>query len=235
METFTNSNKVNQYWSGNDARRGKQPLRPNTSNAVESGKAYREYLLRFNSSPLIQQRDNRTVTQGTLRTVHNALELEHHYNAVNEVEQRFGVNLVQPPQSCDYDKYLEIVEYLRALLLSQLTPEQGYEEIGYRVVQIYFAGATGQVLKTLAKVIGPQNGAKQFIKLMHKALPWGEHYMEEVRPGYARYHKMLVGGPPPFMLGMIRAAVEAAGARILRSGYTVLSEERDDIIYEIYW
>jgi uncharacterized protein (TIGR02265 family) len=224
-----------QYWSGNDDQRGKQPLRRGTGVLVEHDESYREYLLRFNSSPFIQERNNRTVTQGTLRTLYLALELENHFVVLNEVERRFGINLSQPPRVCEYDTYLEITEYVRAILLRHLTPEQGYEEIGYRVVQVYFAGAAGQVLRTLAKVLGAQNGAKQFIKLMQKALPWGQHEMEEVRPGYARYHKMLVGGPPPFMLGMIRAAVEAAGAKILRSGYTVLSEERDDVIYEIYW
>jgi hypothetical protein len=83
----------------------------------------------------------------------------------------------------------------------------------------------------LRALLGAQNGAKQFIKLISRALTWGEHEMEEVRPGYARYHKALVGGSPPFMFGMIRAA----GAKITCSGYTVLSKERDDIIYEIYW
>jgi uncharacterized protein (TIGR02265 family) len=233
MDTF--SKNLSQYWSGNDGIRGKQPIRPDLSSAVEADASYRDYLMRFNSSPLIQERDNRIVTAGTLRTLYLTFELENHLGISQEVERRFGIDLSQPPRVCEYDKYLEIAEYLRAVSFRHLTPEQGYEELGYRIVQVYFMGAAGQVLRTLAKVMGPQTGAKQFIKLISRALPWGQHEIEEIRPGYARYHKALVGGPPPLMLGMIRAAVEATGARITRSGYTVLSEERDDIIYEIYW
>lgn len=227
--------KPYQYWSDNSSARGKQEPTPDFSNSVESRPDYRNYLERFNSNPLILERGNRVVDTGTIRTLYEAVELAKYTQLKKFVEQRYQIAFDKLPASLSYDKYLEIAEYLRASLFGRMTPEAGYEEIGYRIVQNYFAGAAGQVMKMMVNVIGPHNSAKQFIKSISRALPWGNHELEEIRPGYARYHKMLVGGPPPLMLGMIRAVVEAAGAKIARSGYTVISEAQDDIIYEVEW
>lgn len=224
-----------QYWSDNTTAKGKQKPAPDLTKPVESREDYRQYLERFNSSSLILERSNRIVDAGTLRTLGLAVELNNYPQIKAMLKQRYQVDLASPPSTFSYDKYLEIVEFLRVTLFGNIGTEAGYEEIGYRIVQNYFAGSAGQIMKMMANVIGAHNGAKQFIKSISRALPWGKHELEEIRPGYARYHKSLVGGPPPIMLGMIRAIIEAAGAKIIRSGYTVLSESKDDIIYEVEW
>lgn len=192
---------------------------------------------KFNSSSLLSGRGQRLVTPGTIITLLAIFNINIKDNSFMKqvIINKFDFDLNNPPSSYSYDRYLDIVEYLRTVFYKDKSPEEGYEAIGYRIGQEYFNGLAGQVMRIAAPMIGPQRGAQQFVRSIKNALPWGTHELEEVRSNYVRYHKSLVGGPPPLMLGLMRSALEVAGAKLLKAKYSVLSIEKDDIVYELEW
>ena len=135
-------------------------------------------------------------------------------------------------------QYLEIVEYLRGELYSDLEPEGAYQKIGYGACLAYFDGVTGQVLKIAARVMGPMRGAKQFVRSMEVTLPWDKHELVEARPGYMCYSKTYSGGSPALLLGFLEASLEAAGITKLRLSYRVgpaLDAQHRVVVYQEAW
>jgi uncharacterized protein (TIGR02265 family) len=186
-------------------------------------------------SPAIMARGSRVVSAGTVMLLIDGCKGRQNPQVVDALWQNFGFDCRGPALTFPYDAYVDIAEYLRQTFHPNVDMEVGFEEMGYRIGQGYFNGMSGQIMKKLARVMGPQSGAKQFVKSMKKALAWGEHEILEVRPGYVSYRKRLVGGPPPLMLGLIRACLEAAGAKLVSARYTIVNSIEDDIIYEIEW
>jgi uncharacterized protein (TIGR02265 family) len=186
-------------------------------------------------SPAILARGTRVVSSATVFLLIDSCKGRQHPLVVDALWQKFGFDCRSPALTYPYDTYVDIAEYLRQTFHPNVDMEVGFEEMGYRIGVSYFEGISGQVIKAMARVMGPQNGTKQFIKSISKALKWGEHELEEVRPGYMRYHKRLVGGPPPLMLGILRASLEASGAKLVSAHYTIINSVEDDIVYEIEW
>ena len=214
----------------------------NTSNAARSEVspekprvAMETNYSRFNNTPAILARGTRSVSSRTMLILLDALNLKNDLKVHAALATKFDFDVKKLQSVYSYNSYLDVAEYLRANYLDKLNPEDGYNELGYRITQVYFQGVAGQVVKTMARVMGPQNGAKQFVRTMSNTLSWGTHELEEVRSNYVRYHKALVGGPPPLMLGLIRAALEAGGAKLTRATYTVYSIDEDDVVYEVEW
>ena len=189
----------------------------------------------FNNTPAILARGTRSVPARTVLILLEALDLKDDPTVQATLATHFGIEVEKPQRVYSYNCYLEVAEYLRSTFLSHLTPEEGYNELGYQLTQVYFKGVAGQVMRVLARVMGPQRGARHFVHSMSTALPWGIHELQEVQPNYIRYRKELVGGPPPLMLGILRASIEAAGAKLTKATYTVQSMAQDDIVYEVEW
>jgi uncharacterized protein (TIGR02265 family) len=185
--------------------------------------------------PSLMKPGERAVSGGTVRTLLEACDLKDHQNLYQSILNYFGFDPKNPPMTYSYNRYLEIAEQLRASLFSNKPVTAGYEEIGYRIGQNYFQGVSGQVLKMTARVLGPERGAKQFVRSISRALPWGTHEIVELRPHYVKYRKAGVGGPSGLMLGLLRACIEASGVTLTRAEYTIVSKVNDDVIYELEW
>ena len=213
---------------------GGQSQVPSRAGLPKQSPVYEDFSA-FNNSPAILARGTRSVAPASVVMLVEVLNLKQSASIQFVLKNQFDFDLSQPPSTCSYNKYLDIAEYLRATFLPNMSVAAGYEEIGYRVTNLYFQGVAGQVVKMMARVMGPQKGAKQFLRSISNTLPWAEHELEELGPNHLCYHKRLVGGPPPIMLGILRAALEASGAKLRHASYTVLSEEEDDVLYDIEW
>ena len=150
--------------------------------------------------------------------------------------KNYGFDYRHPPANYPYHLYLELAEYLRTQIHSTLEPDEAYQRISYNACQCYFNGASGQILKIAARVMGPQRGAAQFVANMRNALPWEQHEIAEIRPGYFCYRKDDSGGPAALMLGFLQASLEAAGVTptILRY-HTQATADSNKLIYEAEW
>jgi uncharacterized protein (TIGR02265 family) len=190
---------------------------------------------RFNIEASLLATGSRSIHKGTLMLLLESCGVTKLKYWQDKLKNEFGLDVNKPPLTFPYDRYVEIAEGLRLALYSTQSPTVAYDEMGYKVGQAYFETMAGQVMKPLAKVLGPQKGAKLFLRTMSQALPWGTHNIEELTPNYLRYRKSLVGGPPPLMLGILRACLEVSGANLVSCSYTVLNEVRDDIVYEVKW
>ncbi len=179
--------------------------------------------------------DLRQVRGSAVLLLFGGLGLKGRPDLQHVLQTRFAYNANNPPVSYPYERYLEIAEYLRQTFYGSKTPEEGYEELGYRLTQSYFQGVSGQVLRVLARVLGPERGARQFLHMMSNNLPWGRHELQEVSSNSARYCKSGVGGPPALMLGILRASLEASGATLVRATYSVISESDDEVVYAVEW
>ncbi len=139
------------------------------------------------------------------------------------------------PPSYPYARYLQLVEFLRLALYPDTPVDQAFQLLGYRATQTYFQGVGGQVLRIAAQVMGPQQGAKQFVKKMRSSLPWGSHDLVAARANYVAYRKGGIEGPPGLMLGVLQASLEACGIKPDRLSYKVESPIEDSVLYEISW
>jgi|GEM_PF-2135063 len=187
------------------------------------------------ADPALMKPGDRAVSGGTVRTLLDACDLKSHQNLYYSILNYYGFDPKTPPMTYPYDRYLEIAEHLRISLFSSKPVTAGYEEMGYRIGQNYFQGVSGQVLKMTARVLGPERGAKQFVRSISRALPWGTHEIVELRPHYVKYRKAGVGGPSGLMLGLLRACIEASGVTLTRAEYTIISKANDDVVYELEW
>ncbi len=152
---------------------------------------------------------------------------------LQQVADKFDYNYKIPPASFSYDSYLKIAEFLRQIYFGHKTDEEGYELLGYNATQAYLQGVTGQVLRMAAGVMGPQRGAKQFLKNMQGTLPWGIHELEEVKPNFMRYRIQKVPGSSGLMRGVIRASLEISGAKdIVVRSFLIATEHK---LYEAQW
>jgi uncharacterized protein (TIGR02265 family) len=106
--------------------------------------------------------------------------------------------------------------------------------MGYNAIQNYFdRNRIGLMLRTAAKIMGPERGTKQFLHNIRLSLPFGQHEFEEVRPHYARYRIRGVAGSPGLMRGILKASLEITGAKAIKIRSTALREE--DVIHEMEW
>lgn len=189
----------------------------------------------FNNSPAILARGTRSVSPGAIMILVDGLGLRNSTQLQTNLTHLFGFDYSNKTSVYPYNLYLDIAEYLRANHLGNMSVAKGYEELGYRLTQVYFQSVAGQVFKITGKIMGIQRAAAQFIRLMSHTLPWGIHELPIVKPNHLTYRKRLVGGPPPIMAGVLRGALEITGAKEVRVSYKVLSVEEDDILYEANW
>jgi uncharacterized protein (TIGR02265 family) len=147
------------------------------------------------------------------------------------IKTRFGFDLDFVPTNFPYDKYMQINEFVARELYPQQDLQTALEKIGYDSVHYYFRHPTGQILKTMAGVLGVQRGAKIFVQNMKHRLPWGIHELEEVQPKYVRYRVRLVPGTGAMIRGTMRASVEVTGGKIKSLKTTLLDFE--DMIHEL--
>lgn len=139
------------------------------------------------------------------------------------------------PLNYPYMSYLEIAKTICEQLYNEYENiDKAYEQLGYDMTQVYFQTMAGQVIKALATIIGPINGAKQIVKILSTRLPWASHELEEVYPGYLRYRIKNLPGSHYIMRGILRGSLAAGGAKnILITTTTLISNA--DIIHEAYW
>lgn len=145
----------------------------------------------------------------------------------------YGFNYNSPPLDFSYDKYLQIAEYLCETLYSDLPSQSALENLGYNLAHFYFRSPSGQVLKNLAAILGPQRGAKTYRDVMTKRFPWSRHEIEELRPHYLRYHVRGMLGTGAMFRGNIKAALEISGAKLKNTNTIIVAQE--DFILEIEW
>lgn len=173
------------------------------------------------------------VNGGTIKTMLKGNNAAQKYDLHAVLLEKFKYNFDNPPIILPYAQYLEIAEVIRSFLYPFKSYDDGYELIGINLTKAHFEGALGQVNKVAAGLLGPERGYSLFIKNMTTTLPFGRHELEEIRKGYGRYHMYGVPGPAPLMRGIIRACLEAGGAKEVKVTSKILGEE--EFIHEASW
>jgi uncharacterized protein (TIGR02265 family) len=182
---------------------------------------------------IITPGDNRYIVGSAVKTLLRGNGAAQRYDLHAMLFAKFQFNYDSPPVRILYDKYLEIIEFIRQSLYPYKTLEEGYEAMGVKLTNAHFEGALGQVNKVAAGLLGAERGYTIFIKNMTTTLPFGRHELEEIRKGYGRYHLYGVPGPAAFMRGIIRACLVAGGAKDIVVTTKILGTE--EFIHEAFW
>jgi uncharacterized protein (TIGR02265 family) len=141
------------------------------------------------------------------------------------LKTKFGYDYHNPPAAFECANMVAMYDYIREQIYPYVTFDTGFEKIGYYGVQEHFNGFVGKANKLAAKLLGAERATEIFLKAVKTAFPWGEPEMEELRKGFARFRMQKVLIPPSYMRGVIKAGLEAAGAKNIVIAITVKHPE----------
>jgi uncharacterized protein (TIGR02265 family) len=176
-------------------------------------------------------KNKREVNSDVIKVFFKICEIEKKPHISDEFGERFNFNIQKPPGTVPLNFYMNSIEFFALKLYPAKSLEEALEELGYRTVQVYFDSPFGAVLKVLAGILGPYNGAKNYAQTISKRFPWSVNTMEEVRQGYVRYRVQGIPGTGAMMRGAIKASVEAASGKIKKITTTI--EAAENLVHEI--
>ncbi len=128
---------------------------------------------------------------------------------------RYEYNLPYPdlPNRYSFDRYLDMMSWLRKRLYPYDSEALGYEKLGRNITQGYFLGMAGQVLKMSIGVLGVQRSVRYFSRVAGGALAFGEFKVVEEQPRYVRAVLYNVPGSPDIIRGMALESMKAINAK----------------------
>jgi uncharacterized protein (TIGR02265 family) len=144
--------------------------------------------------------------------------------------QKFGLDIQNPPPEYPFDRYLEMLDWLRQQLYTVDSPALGFEKIGRNITNGVFDSAIGQILKGSAELLGPERGMKFFFQKLGGALAFGTLNLLEQKPGYIRFELLNVPGPADVTRGMALAALEAAKVKAPAINFHMRNEYDNEFI-----
>ncbi len=127
-----------------------------------------------------------------------------------QLDQKFGLTYPILPTDYDFDRYLEMLNWLRQQLYPTDSVNLGFEKLGRNVTQGFFQGPVGQVLKMSIRVMGPQKSVPYFFRISGGALKFGRFEIVQQRPQYVNAVLYNVPGSPDIMRGMSLESMEMA-------------------------
>lgn len=149
------------------------------------------------------------------------------------IRERFNLDYHNPPITMPHEDYLEMLEYLRQVLFPEKNYEAGYEALGVCILQGHFQGVVGQVNRIAARIISAEKSIEIYLKANNNAVPFGQYTLDELGKHHARYRQTGVPGPPALERGIVKASIEATGAKNVR--VTSVEHAKENIVYEITW
>ena len=159
------------------------------------------------------QHTETVIRAGSLKALFVGNELPTKPIILETLKREFDLDYANLPNSYPFDRYLQMLEWLRTQLYS-LDPEaKGYEKLGRGIARGFFQGPVGQVLKLSIGVMGTQRSMRYFFRILGGALPFGKFEIVEERPGYIRSILYNVPGSPEIMRGMGLEAIQATNAK----------------------
>jgi uncharacterized protein (TIGR02265 family) len=132
---------------------------------------------------------------------------------LESLRRDFGLTYPDLPEHYSFERYIEVLEWLRQKLFPTDSMALGYEKIGRNITRGFFQGPVGQVLKLSINVMGAQRSVRYFFRIMGGALPFGRFEVVEERPRYIRAILYNVPGPPDVTRGMALESMEASNIK----------------------
>jgi uncharacterized protein (TIGR02265 family) len=138
------------------------------------------------------------------------------------------------PRDIPFEKYVEIVEYLRETLYPFRNSDEGYLALGKAVTAGGFQGVMGTIRKSIGKVLPPEKVIELFLKDFITNTPFARSDLEEARKGYIRWRVgNLEGAPPKLLTGVLTGMYETFNLKNLQVKDTQI--DSGTFVYEIFW
>ncbi len=160
----------------------------------------------------VSKLDESYIKQGSLRALFEGSELTTRSDLLTMLAAIWDLPYSALPTRYSFERYLDMVKWLRQQLYSTESAEKGYEKLGRNITKGFFLGMTGQVLKITMNVMGIQRSVGYFFRVAGGALPFGEFKVVEEKPGYVRAILYNVPGSPELMRGMALESMNIAKA-----------------------
>ena len=173
------------------------------------------------------------IKAGTLRTLMEGIEIAQQPAIAAKLKLKFGLNYQKLPDYYAFDRYLELLDWLRVQLYPHESEALGFEKIGRNITQGMFCDAVGYLLKISAEILGIQQGFHFFFDILGSALWFGKIEILEHCNGYIRFMLWNVPGSPDVTRGMILETMEAAKARQAKITYSNPSPNVTE--FEVFW
>lgn len=154
-----------------------------------------------------------TIGSGSLKALFTGCGLPEKPGLLQALDIKFGLSYPHLPASYPFDRYLQMLDWLRQQLYPHDTEATGYEKLGRNITKGFFLGPAGQVLKLSIKVMGPQRSVPYFFKIAGAALRFGRFEVVEQKPGFVRAILWNVPGSPEVMRGMALESMEASAIK----------------------
>ncbi len=152
---------------------------------------------------------------------------------LQSLKDQFGYDYHNPNIPVSVENYVLIIDYARNLIYPQKKKNEGYFLIGRASLEGHFQGVVGKINKVAARMFKIEKSADLYLKTQNSNYPFGSHQIEEVRPGYFRYHRTNVPVQPAFTCGVITSLLELTGGKNVKVVSKVVGNE--DTIYEATW
>lgn len=157
---------------------------------------------------------NEAAINGTsLKFLFIGLKLTEKPELMADTQRRFGLTYPNLPSFFPYDRYLEMLDWLREQLFPAEDEASGYELIGRAIASGFFDEPAGQVIKITAKLMGWHRAVPIFFRVIGGALPFGRFEIVESKPCYLRSIIYNVPGSPEIMRGMTLTGMEVANIK----------------------
>ncbi|MBN9388509.1 MAG: DUF2378 family protein [Chloroflexi bacterium] len=170
------------------------------------------------------------ITGNSIKALFTGLKLADKPVIFQETLDRFNVTYPNIGSSFPFDRYLEMVDWLRRQLFPFKSEAAGFEQIGRAVTRGFFEGAAGSVLKMSIKVMGAQRSVPLFFRVAGGAVPFGRFEVVENKPRYIRAILYNVPGSPEIMRGMSLEAMEATASKNPTVTYKKLNPDDTEFV-----
>ncbi len=143
-----------------------------------------------------------SIGEGGLKALFTGIDIGSKPWIAAQLEAAFDLNPAKLPNHYSYERYCEMLEWLRLQLYPGLSAPKAYEQIGRSIIKGFFQGRVGQVLKLTVNVLGAQRSMRYFFRIAVNALEFGRFEIIEEKPGYVRAILYNVPGTSEIMCGM---------------------------------
>ncbi len=154
-----------------------------------------------------------SIGSGSLKALFIGCELVKKPMVLAEIQNRFGLSYPNLPNSYPFDRYLELLDWLRQEFYPGDTEAKGYEKLGRAINRGFFQGPVGQVLKVSIRMMGPQRSLPYFFRITGGALKFGWFEIVEEKPNFIRAILHNVPGSPDIMRGMSLESMDMVGVK----------------------
>jgi uncharacterized protein (TIGR02265 family) len=170
------------------------------------------------------------ISGNSIKALFNGLKLAEKPELLAEIQRRFNLAYPELASSYPFDRYLEMVDWLREQLYPDKAAPAGFELIGRAATRGFFQGPVGQVLKLSIKVMGAQRAIPYFFRIAGGALPFGKFVVVENKPNYIRAILYNVPGSPEIMRGMSLESMDETGIKNPTIDYYKLSPNDTEFV-----